>query len=91
MHSLSRRLLILLSVPLALFFGVMMFVLDTDILTLLFAGHVRVLQCERFSPGARIASRELGRLTSCEPNGDEQGRMLGEALPIGLRLKRTEE
>jgi two-component system, OmpR family, sensor histidine kinase PhoQ len=28
-HSLSRRLLILLSVPLALFFGVMMFVLDT--------------------------------------------------------------
>jgi two-component system sensor histidine kinase PhoQ len=28
-HSLSRRLLLLLSVPLALFFGVMMFVLDT--------------------------------------------------------------
>ena len=29
MHSLSRRLLLSLSVPLALFFGVMMFVLDT--------------------------------------------------------------
>jgi hypothetical protein len=28
-HSLSRRLLLSLSVPLALFFGVMMFILDT--------------------------------------------------------------
>ena len=29
MHSLSRRLLLSVSVPLALFFGVMMFILDT--------------------------------------------------------------
>ena len=29
MHSLSRRLLVSVSVPLALFFGVMMLVLDT--------------------------------------------------------------
>lgn len=34
MHSLSRRLLISVSVPLALFFGVMMFVLDTGFRTL---------------------------------------------------------
>ena len=34
MHSLSRRLLISVSVPLALFFGVMMLVLDTSFRTL---------------------------------------------------------
>ena len=34
MHSLSRRLLISVSVPLALFFGVMMFVLDTGFRTM---------------------------------------------------------
>ncbi|HEX8757082.1 MAG TPA: hypothetical protein VF745_12150, partial [Steroidobacteraceae bacterium] len=34
MHSLSRRLLVSVAVPLALFFGVMMLVLDTGFRTL---------------------------------------------------------
>ena len=49
MHSLSRRLLVSVSVPLALFFGVMMWVLDTGFRTLLERTLQEVLDSEMVS------------------------------------------
>ena len=95
MHSLSRRLLLSVSLPLALFFGVMMYVLDSgfralserSLRELLDAQMVSLIAARRPAAGRRLRTRRRRRSTRAwsMPHSGLYAQIRSDAASAGAR------